>query len=386
MPKEMLFEESLKQSSGFLSNRERGVAVPMNQSTALQDLIYNGIVEGRRVPSHAREFMIKEAMTTSDFPYLFGDVLDRQVLAMYQATDPVWKKFCKLSTVNRIWPNIGGYRFRMSGGDEHLAEVGQKGEYLASTRAEARYILYVKKYGRQYDISWEAMINDDLGALKDTPKRFARAAARTEHRIATALYYHNVVLATAGRGNLTANPLTIANLETALEWFAAQTDVGGEPIANRARYLVVPPALELTARQILTSSSKMWLTGATDFAALPSVSYPTTNVVANYGLELVIDPYITVLGVAGGTPLSAVGSWYLFSDPNELAAIECAHLSGHENPEIVMKASDKVSIGGGAMNPMSGDFATDNVFYRVRDVFGGITEDWRAFYFGGHLD
>jgi hypothetical protein len=32
---------------------------------------------------------------------------------------------------------------------------------------------------------------------------------------------------------------------------------------------------------------------------------------------------------------------------------------------------------------MDGDFATDNVFYRVREVFGGVTEDWRGSYMGG---
>lgn len=48
-----------------------------------------------------------------------------------------------------------------------------------------------------------------------------------------------------------------------------------------------------------------------------------------------------------------------------------------------MKASDKVTIGGGAINPMSGDFATDNVFYRVRHCFGICELDWRATYGGG---
>ena len=58
-------------------------------------------------------------------------------------------------------------------------------------------------------------------------------------------------------------------------------------------------------------------------------------------------------------------------------------MKGHERPEICMKASDKVTIGGGPIGPMSGDFATDNVFYRVRLVFGGTTLDWRATYLGG---
>lgn len=373
-----LFEETLKESAGFLSNRERGVRFPLARITEVHDLIYNGMYKGQLLPAHQREFLIKEAYTTSDFPLLFGDVLNRQVLAGYKATDPVWKRFVKLSTMRDF---KDGYRYAISGGDEILDLVGEKGEYPASQRAEARYTIYVRKYGRQFDISWEALVNDDLGALKDTPARFAKAALRTEHRFASNLYVHNVTLATAGQGNLSVNPLTIANLETALEWFSAQTDVGGNPIYNRAKYLVVPPALELTARAILTSVLKAW----SDNAAGP-VDYPTKNVLSEYGIQLVVDPYITILGVAAGEPLSAVGSWYLFSDPNEIAALECAHLQGHERPEICMKASDKVTIGGGAINPMSGDFATDNVFYRVRVVFGGTTENYRAFYFGGHLD
>ena len=386
MPDERLFVETLKESSGFLTNAERGCSNSIARITEAHDLIYNSKYQGQIIAPHRREFLIREAMTTSDFPLLFGDVLDRQVLAAYKAGAPVWKKFVKMST-NRDFRYSDRYRY--SGGDEILAEVSEKGEYLASGRTEARYRIKVVKFGRQFDISWEALINDDLNALKDTPARFARAALRTEHHVASSLYVHNDTLATGDRGNLSANPLNIANLETALEWFAAQTDVGGEPIDNRASILVVPPALELTARQILTSASKMWLEHVTRAASDPPETLypmPTTNVVANYGLELVIDPRITTIDVAAGFPLSAVGAWYLFSNPNDLAALEVAHLRGHERPEIVMKASDKVTIGGGAINPMAGDFATDNVFYRVRVVFGGVTEDWRAFYFGGHLD
>jgi len=335
------------------------------------------------LPHHKWEYLLREALTTSDFPLMFGDVLDRRLLANYKAADPVWKKFTKMST-NRDFKNSD--RYRLDGGDDVLDRVGEKGEYLASPRTESRYQIKVYKYGRQFDLSWETMINDDLGAMKDTPERFAKAALRTEHRVVSTLYVHNVVLATAGRGNLSVNPLTIANLETAIEWFAARTDVNGEAIPTRPKYLVVPPALELTARQILTSASKMGLAGATTIAGAPDVWVPTQNVIPQMGLELVVDPYITIIDVANGNPLTAVGGWYLFTDPSELVVLEAAHLRGHERPEICMKASDKVTVGGGAIGPMAGDFATDNIFYRVRHVFGAITEDWRGFYFGGHLD
>jgi hypothetical protein len=340
------------------------------------DLLSNA----RNLPPHRREYLLKEAITTSDFPYLFGDVLDRQVLASYKAVDPVWKAIVRTSTVKDFKT---AYRFAITGGDQYLAEVAEKGEYPASERTEERYSLAVKKYGRQFDISWEALINDDLGALKDTPERFAWAAVRTEHRLVTNQYadddgthaagnlYDKV---TANEINGSVNLLTIANLETGLEAMAGFRDANGEAIMNRAKYLVVPPALEMTARQILTSATKMW----TESAGGGATAYPTTNVVSQMGLTLIVDPYLPIMDTSNGN----IG-WYLFADPKDIAALEVAHLAGHERPEICMKASDKVTIGGGAITPLSGDFATDNVFYRVRLCFGICELDWRATYAGG---
>lgn len=216
------------------------------------------LANAKGFPAHKHEYLLREAITTSDFPYLFGDVLDRQVLAAYKAVDPTWKPFVKMSTVPRIAPQVGGYRFAITGGDEHLDRVYEKGEYLASSRDETRYELSVGKYGRQFDISWEALINDDLGALKDTPTRFAMAAVRTEHRVVTSGYARNTgIYQAAARGNAANIALTIANLETGISTMQSYTDPAGEIIMNRPKYLVVPPCLEFTARQILTSASLM---------------------------------------------------------------------------------------------------------------------------------
>jgi hypothetical protein len=367
--------ETMKSWDGYFALSE--TKKPENYDIKLKETL-DLLSNAKGYSPHRHEFMLREALTTSDFPYLFGDVLDRQVLAAYKAVDPVWKAFVRMGTVPRIFPQIGGYRFGITGGDQHLEEVAEKGEYLASERNEARYACYVKKYGRQFDISWEALVNDDLGALKDTPERFARAAIRTEHRLVTGVYVADLVgaanLYAAANANSGALPLTIANLENTCEAMAAFTDANGEPIMNRAKYLVVGPGLEFTARQILSSATKMWLEWQTLGAGGTPVPYPTTNVVSQYGLQLVVDPYIPIFAP------NAVLSWFLFADPKDIAAMECDYLTGHERPEICMKASDKVNIGGGEISPMTGDFATDNVFYRVRDVFGCNRLEWRATY------
>jgi len=365
------FMKLIEDWSGYVALSE--VQRPEGYEARLKETV-DLLSNARGMPRHRHEYLLREALTTSDFPYLFGDVLDRQVLAAYKAVEPVWKRFVRMGTVPRIYPQVGGYRFAITGGDQYLAEVTEKGEYLASERDETRYTCYVRKYGRQFDISWEAMVNDDLGALQDTPERFARAAARTEHRLVSNTYVTDLVgavnLYAGANGNSGALPLTVANLENTVEAMVAFTDANGEPIMNRPKYLVVGPGLEFTARQILTSATKMW----TESAGGGATPYPTANVISQYGLELVIDPYIPIYAPA------AVLSWFLFADPRDITAMECDYLVGHERPEICMKASDKVTIGGGAISPMSGDFATDNVFYRVRDVFGCNRLDWRATY------
>ena len=383
---EVLFEESMKEAAGFMSNRDRGVSFPLERIQEVQDLVYNGVYQGRRLKAHERDYLLREALTTSDFPLMFGDVLDRQLIAAYKAVEPAWKPFTKMSTVKDFRT---AYRFRTSGGDQHLDRVGEKGEYLASDRDEHRFPISVLKYGRQFDISWEAMINDDLGALRDTPERFAKAAMRTEHRIMSTLYASDVGAHAEGpAGNLYALgincniaasadcPLTIANLEHGVQTMNQFTDIGGEPILATPKYLVVCPALEFTARQILTSATKVW----SDNAAGPA-AYPTANVISTIGLQLIVDKYLPIVNAGNDQDTQ----WYLFSDPADVAALEAAHLTGHENPEIAMKNSDKVTVGGGPISPFAGDFATDNVFYRVREVFGGAKRDWRGSFMGGYV-
>jgi len=373
MPPETL-KEMMEGWEGYRSIRESR-REPGHDERLLE--VVELLTNKERMPEHRREYLMREAMTTSDFPYLFGEVLDRQLLAGFKETPQGMAKVLRRGIV----PDFRTvHRYAISGGDERLAEVGEKGEYLPSDRDEAKYYYALKKYGRQFDISWEAIINDDLGALRDTPLRFARAARRAEEYFLTSLFWNaagplDAYFSVANGGvAVVANPLTIANLETGVEAMAAFTDVGGSPIMNKPKYLMVPPALEFTARQILTSATKQWVELGGAGGPLP---YPTSNVIAQYGLELLINPWLPVI-VTTGT-LGAT-TWALFSDPGDIPAGEFGLLRGHESPELFMKSSDQVTVGGGLVSPMGGDFATDNIFYKVRHCFGGVTLSGRAGY------
>jgi len=362
--------------SGFHSVQGR----PINEAALSRAL--NLITNKDRMPPYRHKAMMEEAITTSDFPYLFGQIIDRQLLANYKAWVADWRSYIRVAPGGI--PDFNTVRReKLHGGDQVLAEVAEKGEYLASKPTNCRYTYNLKKYGRQFDISWESLVNDSLGAFSDIPQRMATAAIRSENRFVTGLYAaadgHNenlygATITDCGQAltNTGTLALTILNLEITMRLMAAQTDPNGEPIMARAAHLVVGPALELTARSILTSALKMYV----DSGAAAGVPYPTTNVIPQMGLQLHVDPYIPVIDTTHGTT-----GWYLFADPTQGAALEVGFLRGYEAPEIVMKASDKVLVGGAMVSPFSGDFATDNIMYRVKHVFGGVAMDPRFTYY-----
>jgi hypothetical protein len=331
-------------------------------------------------PSHVWEYKLREAVTTSDFPNLLGFVIDREVLARYGVCVADWKSYFRIARLANFNTR---YIFRVVGNDDRLPMVPEKGEYLVGEVSDCYSYYRLYKYGRQFDISWESIVNDVLNAFADIPERMANAAIRTEAYNATdtyasatgpdaALFGAPIVDCGQNVTNLGVLPLTIANLETTLQLMSAQTDSNGEPICPRGVHLVVPPQLEYTARQILTSGLKQWTEGA---VGVP-VPYPTTNVVSQVGLQLHVDPYLPVVDTSATNDTT----WYLFADPSQGVAMEFGYLRGHEAPEICMKASDKVTTGGAAISPMEGDFATDNIFYRVRLVKGSTPVDPRFAY------
>lgn len=368
------FMKAMENWNGF--NKIRGSPVQESALAATVDLIVNKDHLSKRM----HEARLEEAITTSDFPYLFGQVIDRQLLANYKAVYADWRSYVRMSTV----PDFNTVRReKLHGSDNHLDEVPEKGEYQPVKPVNCRYTYNVKKYGRQFDISWESILNDSLGAFNDIPTRFATAALRSEARFVTGLYagsggdgnssLYGATITDCGQAitNLGVLPLTIQNLETTMALMAAQLDPKGEPIGIMPKHLVVPPALEFTARSILTSTTKMYL----DVAAATAIPMPTTNVIPQMGLQLHVDPFLPIIDTTHGNT-----AWYLFADPSQGAALEFAYLRGYESPEVVMKASDKVSVGGGISSPFSGDFATDNIMYRVRHVFGGAPLDPRFTY------
>lgn len=314
------------------------------------------VTEGRRPLYHLRE-----ALTTSDFPTLFADVLDRQLLAAYKEYPADYLGYVRTSSV----PDFRSVkRFAVDGAESELSAVGELENYPEASLSEAADTLSVAKYGRRLDLSWEAMVNDDLDSFSRNPERLARAARRSEARFITELFVDSSGPHASlydGDNTVTSNPvLSIESLQTAMTLFAEQVDADGEPIWVEMVDLVVPPALEVVARNILNATEiRATGTGGTSTQELVTANWMRNKVRLN------VNPYIPITATTNGDT-----SWFLFSsqDGDSRPALEFAKLRGHEEPALYERAPNARRVGGGDVTEA---FEDDSMAWRVRHVFGG---------------
>lgn len=356
----------------FDKRRKEALDRKLYETVRFLHAVYNGKI-GRH--------HLLEAMTTSDFPLLFGTVIDRQTLGSYREWPATWRNIARVVTV----PDFRSVErsYDPFGGDARLTEVHELEEYPASYIDEQSPFTYkVKKYGRRMPFSWEVMVNDVTNRLKDAPIRFGRAAVRSEQYFVTSLYVSSTGPSTAvytnGNKNIvnttngaaTNNPaLSILGLQDAFNVLARQTDpVSGEAIMIEAVVLEVPPALNVVAQNILNATQIIIGADSAEQRIL------TNNWMRN-NVTLVVNPSLSQINTTNGNT-----AWYLHAASNTgRPLLEVGFLAGYETPQIFMKSPNAVRVGAGALvDPMQGDFDNDSIDYKIRHVFGGSIVDVKA--------
>jgi hypothetical protein len=329
------------------------------------------VLAGRRPAYH-----LQEAMTTSDFPVLFADILDRQLLASYQQIPADWRSFARTNTV-RDFRQVK--RYAADGGLGLLPEVPEKTEYPEDKLPDVAPFTYsVTKKGKRFQLTWETIVDDDLGVMTRLPNNLATSAHNSEYFFATSLFVSstgpNATYFTSGHANLlTGNPaLSVSAMQAAFTLLAAQKDADGNPILVDAAVLLVPPALQVVAENIINATEILAASGGG-----PGTGNDQLRV-ANWmrnKVQLVVNPWLPIIDTTRGST-----AWYLLQSPGGMGRpiSEIGFLRGYESPQLFMKDPDAVRIGGGSVSPLDGDFDTDSVQYKVRHVFGGTLLDTKS--------
>ncbi|HUW30279.1 MAG TPA: Mu-like prophage major head subunit gpT family protein, partial [Planctomycetota bacterium] len=206
-----------------------------------------------------------------------------------------------------------------------LEEVAADGELQHLSLEETTASIRLSTYGRMIGLTRQAMINDDLGAFNQLPQDFANLASRKIADVGWTLILSNpsTFFGTDNANLLSggSSPLSVASLSAAITLLRQQIDANGSPIDIEPRFLVVPPELEFTARQIIVSTQFARDVSSDD--NLPMGQGITPN------LQLVVEPRISAAAFTG----SSTTQWYVLPAPVN-AAIALGLLNSREQPVI----------------------------------------------------
>lgn len=349
---------------------------PQNRARAQSDAIVARILPGHQPSEPARQFVgmtirdhaaeacryngiattglsasavVSRALhSTSDFPLILGDTVGRVMRTAYQAAPSGLKRVARQVSLPDFRPRNRLQTSQFSA----LEKVGEHGEFKRGSFQESGESIRLATFGRVFGITRQALVNDDLSAFADIPRRLGVAAAAFEaQQLADLLLAGSGAgpimsdgnrLFHASHGNLMSavdwlgvNPPTEYGLDVARKSMRAQTDASGQLISVTPRFLIVGPELETLAEKILASIQA---------AAIADVN------VCSGRLSLVVEPRIS--GKA----------WYICADPSEIDGLEFAYLEGEAGPQIETRAG----------------FDVDGVETRIRLDFGCGFADWRG--------
>ena len=290
-----------------------------------------------------------ETLTTAHFTQYFGDAISRAFYSDYEYKVGSWRNYTFADTA----PDFRDVnRFRMTEPGT-LHKRREKGEAVATNIADSEIAYGVEEYSRQFDVSWQAIMNDDLGKIRETPQRMAKMASLFEDTFVSALYDNATSQATlVALGALFAGTgrLTTANLAIGLNAMMQRTDVNGNQMNLSKINLVIPPVLAIQAATVLQD--------------LLSFGGPGGNVLGQFVANVYIDPYIAF--AAPNVP------WYLFADPSEVPTVSVLRLEGFDRPFVYQKASDISMVIGSAPAPfLLGNALTGDIEYTVETIIGG---------------
>jgi hypothetical protein len=284
------------------------------------------------------------SLSTSDFPNILSSVVNKSLRASYELQKRTFLPFCRQENAADFKAK---YKVQIGDLVDSFDEVKEGAEYQYSKIRDAKESYSVKKYGKIISITWESIINDDLGAFSRIPSAIAAKAAQKQSDIVWSLITGNptmsdgVALFHATHANLagTGGAIDITTLDAGYQAMANQKSLGGDFINISPSYILIGPANALKAAQYL------------------SVNYvPNTqgNIVPDYlkGLMPIVEPRLTG------------NQWYLAAAPGVIDTIEYAFLEGEG--ELFTESRTGWDI--------------DGMEIKARMVFGAGVIDYRGFY------
>lgn len=306
----------------FLAARQFGYAGSSPRDTA-------GILRIVAAGLQAGALNLRASMSsTLNLPGILSNTANKFLEVGFNSVDSAWRRVARIRPVT----DFKAVTRHTLTGDYNAKLLPKGGRIEHAVPGEATYTNQAQTYARLAGIDRTDIINDDLNALSEIPRKLGIGCARALNRVFwTAFNAAWDTLFTTGNGNRVEAALSFDALTSAVVAFLNQTDPDGEPLGILPAVLLATPDVHPLAQR-LYQSTELRDAGA-------SSNYVTSNEHAGKYVP-VVAPWFGSATVGG-----ASGRACLLANPEELAAMEVVFLQGKQNPTIETEAADFTALG-----------------------------------------
>lgn len=298
---------------------------------AIECLERSGVTNARRMSNDdlLQELFSRQYFNpTAAFPTILDNAIEKAYVQGHRTVPVTFDQWTKKGTLKDFKIHDNNY---LAGPVGEFLEVPEGGELKNDIPKDAkRPTRQLKTYGKQFTLSRQAFINDDIDLVTRIPARYAAAARKTIntqcYRIlmdTTKPIYDGKPLFHADHKNLltTGTGITKEAVQAMIMALSTQMDEFGQPIIVRPANLIVPAGYAFDMYTLFFSPT-INTTGNTQ-AVNPLYRYRDT-------ITPIEDPTINAL--CGG--FGNVMPWWLTGVREDTDFIEVDYLNGQEIPTI----------------------------------------------------
>jgi hypothetical protein len=306
------------------------------------------------------------AQGSADFPYILAAAANKFLMKGYTEAATTYQLWVGTQPLNDFKQNklvnttgMSDMNVVKESENPKFGKMADKGEYIT---------LY--KIGLAWNLSFEAITNDDKSAFSSVPEKFARSVQRKRNRDAYTFLY-----GTAGAGptmNEDGHTLIDTTYHVNLGLSAVPSTSALADARSLLRKIILPKPDKTSVNQYTNASIKHIVAGtkyesawevvlnsptiiATSAMANSQANPMAVNPFAGKGIQLVIDPVIDELTVNG---------FWAMTDTNEIQHIVLGTLAGEEAPQIRSGPSEIGQARG--------------IVYDVMSIYSFGAVDWRG--------
>lgn len=260
---------------------------------------------------------------TAAFPAILDQTIRKSIVDIYNHVPTTFQAFTTKGSL-KDFKATADHEYVIGGVGDFLL-VPENGEIKADKpRTELLPTRKLDTYGKQFSMTRQAFINDDIGFLTEIPGLYAAAAKKTIDKQVYQILFNNKkifdgkTLFHADHKNLmtAGTKPTQTAIQAIILKMQQQTDQFGEAIYITPKTIVVPVGYEFDLAVILHSTQ---VTGSGNNDINPLYNYP---------LQIVQSPVLNALAGTNACP------WFMFADSASARGIQVDYLNGQETPTI----------------------------------------------------